>query len=102
MRLIGDYAIINALAAAWISVGNLWMMGGLCSELGFHRGFTRRNVSAGNSQKICREYLWNMFILNLQSFGFKHQRIKETISVLWYFTSSYEGNTLQLDQENAY
>ena len=29
MRLIGDYAIINALAAAWISVGNLWMMGGL-------------------------------------------------------------------------
>ena len=29
MRLIGDYAIVNALAAAWISVGNLWMMGGL-------------------------------------------------------------------------
>ena len=29
MRMIGDYAIVNALAAAWISVGNLWMMGGL-------------------------------------------------------------------------
>ena len=29
MRLIGDHAIVNALAAAWISVGNLWMMGGL-------------------------------------------------------------------------
>ena len=29
MRLIGDYAIVNALAAAWISVGNLWMMCGL-------------------------------------------------------------------------
>ena len=29
MRLLGDYAIVNALAAAWISVGNLWMMGGL-------------------------------------------------------------------------
>ena len=29
MRLIGDYAIVNALAAAWISIGNLWMMGGL-------------------------------------------------------------------------
>lgn len=29
MRIIGDYPITNALAAAWISVGNLWMMGGL-------------------------------------------------------------------------
>ena len=35
MRLIGDHAITNALAAAWISVGNLWTMGGLlavCSK----------------------------------------------------------------------
>ena len=35
MRLIGDNAITNALAAAWISAGNLWMMGGLlavCSK----------------------------------------------------------------------
>lgn len=35
MRLIGDFAITNALAAAWISAGNLWMMGGLlviCSK----------------------------------------------------------------------
>ena len=29
MRLIGDYEVTNALAAAWISAGNLWMMGGL-------------------------------------------------------------------------
>ena len=29
MRIIGDYPITNALAAAWISIGNLWMMGGL-------------------------------------------------------------------------
>ena len=29
MRLIGDHALANALATGWISVGNLWMMGGL-------------------------------------------------------------------------
>ncbi len=29
MRLIGDRAITNALATGWISVGNLWMFGGL-------------------------------------------------------------------------
>ena len=29
MRLLGDHAITNALATGWISVGNLWMMGGL-------------------------------------------------------------------------
>ncbi len=29
MRLIGDYAVTNALATGWISAGNLWMMGGL-------------------------------------------------------------------------
>jgi hypothetical protein len=29
MKLIGDYGITNALATAWISVGNLWTMGGL-------------------------------------------------------------------------
>ena len=29
MRSIGDYAVTNALATGWISVGNLWMMGGL-------------------------------------------------------------------------
>ncbi len=29
MRLIGDYGVTNALATGWISVGNLWMMGGL-------------------------------------------------------------------------
>lgn len=27
--LLGDHAITNALATGWISVGNLWMMGGL-------------------------------------------------------------------------
>ena len=32
MRLIGDYGITNALATGWISVGNLWMMGGLYVE----------------------------------------------------------------------
>ena len=32
MRLIGDYGVTNALATAWISVGNLWMMGGLLIE----------------------------------------------------------------------
>ena len=29
MRLTGDHALTNALATGWISVGNLWMMGGL-------------------------------------------------------------------------
>ena len=29
MRLIGDYGLANALATGWISIGNLWMMGGL-------------------------------------------------------------------------
>lgn len=32
MRLIGDYVLTNALATGWISVGNLWMMGGLLIE----------------------------------------------------------------------
>ena len=32
MRLIGDYGITNALATGWISVGNLWMMGGMYYE----------------------------------------------------------------------
>ena len=32
MRLIGDYGLTNALATGWISVGNLWMMGGLLLE----------------------------------------------------------------------
>ena len=34
MRLIGDYPLTNALATAWISVGNLWMMGGLLMAIG--------------------------------------------------------------------
>ena len=29
MRLTGDHALTNALATGWISVGNLWMCGGL-------------------------------------------------------------------------
>lgn len=29
MRAIGDHCLTNALAAGWISIGNLWMMGGL-------------------------------------------------------------------------
>ena len=29
MRLLGDHGVTNALATGWISVGNLWMMGGL-------------------------------------------------------------------------
>ena len=29
MRLCGDHCITNALATGWISIGNLWMMGGL-------------------------------------------------------------------------
>ena len=29
MRSIGDDALTNALATGWISIGNLWMMGGL-------------------------------------------------------------------------
>ena len=29
MRLSGDHCITNALATGWISIGNLWMMGGL-------------------------------------------------------------------------
>jgi hypothetical protein len=29
MRIIGNYGLTNALAAGWISIGNLWMMSGL-------------------------------------------------------------------------
>lgn len=29
MKLIGDYALTNAIATGWISVGNLWTFGGL-------------------------------------------------------------------------
>ena len=29
MKLIGDFGLTNALATGWISIGNLWMMGGL-------------------------------------------------------------------------
>ena len=29
MRMIGNHGLTNALATGWISVGNLWMMGGL-------------------------------------------------------------------------
>ena len=29
MKLIGDHGLTNALATGWISMGNLWMMGGL-------------------------------------------------------------------------
>ena len=29
MKLIGDHGLTNALATGWISIGNLWMMGGL-------------------------------------------------------------------------
>ncbi|MCR4707626.1 MAG: hypothetical protein K5746_06730 [Clostridiales bacterium] len=31
MRLIGNYGLTNARATGWISIGNLWMMGGLLS-----------------------------------------------------------------------
>lgn len=34
VRLVGDYGVTNAPATAWISVGSLWMMGGLCIEAG--------------------------------------------------------------------
>ena len=33
MRLSGDHALSNALATGWISIGNLWMMGGLLVEI---------------------------------------------------------------------
>ena len=29
MKLFGDFGLTNALATGWISIGNLWMMGGL-------------------------------------------------------------------------
>ena len=29
LKLFGNYALINALAAGWISIGNIWMFGGL-------------------------------------------------------------------------
>ena len=29
MKLIGDFGLTKALATGWISIGNLWMMGGL-------------------------------------------------------------------------
>lgn len=34
MKAIGDYPLTNALATGWISIGNLWMMGGLLIETG--------------------------------------------------------------------
>ncbi len=38
MRMIGDYGLTNALATGWISIGNLWMMGGLLIVSGRVRG----------------------------------------------------------------
>lgn len=32
MRLVGDFPLTNALATGWISVGNIWMLGGLLVE----------------------------------------------------------------------
>lgn len=32
MRLIGDFPLANALATGWISIGNIWMLGGLLVE----------------------------------------------------------------------
>ena len=32
MRLIGDFPPTNALATGWISIGNIWMLGGLLAE----------------------------------------------------------------------
>lgn len=32
MRMTGDHALTNALSTGWISIGNLWMMGGLLIE----------------------------------------------------------------------
>lgn len=29
MKLFGDFGLTNALATGWISIGNIWMMGGL-------------------------------------------------------------------------
>lgn len=37
MRTIGDHCLTNALATGWISVGNLWMMGGLLFASGHMR-----------------------------------------------------------------
>ena len=34
MRRIGDHGLTNALATGWISIGNLWMMGGLLAASG--------------------------------------------------------------------
>ena len=34
MRAIGNYGLTNALATGWISVGNLWMTGGLLAASG--------------------------------------------------------------------
>lgn len=33
MRLLGDQGITNALATGWISIGNLWMLGGLLAAI---------------------------------------------------------------------
>ena len=33
MRLVGDFPLTNALATGWISVGNIWMMGGLLATI---------------------------------------------------------------------
>ena len=29
LKLVGNYAWVNALTAGWISIGNIWMFGGL-------------------------------------------------------------------------
>ena len=29
LKFAGNHAVVNALTAAWISIGNIWMFGGL-------------------------------------------------------------------------
>ena len=35
LKFTGNYAVVNGLTAAWISIGNIWMFGGLLLTIRF-------------------------------------------------------------------
>ena len=41
LKLAGNHAVINGLTAAWISIGNIWMFGGLLATMRLAKGKSR-------------------------------------------------------------
>ena len=35
LKFVGNHAVVNGLTAAWISIGNIWMFGGLLLTMRF-------------------------------------------------------------------